>query len=510
MIKLFIFKKVKQKIHCMGVSNQLKNQHLLWRAGFGPRAEDIPLLYSKSPQEIYSSLVKDSRSGFQNIEVAYNWAGGLVGGLKEAIKNETVTINMDGKQVEMTKQEIRKKQRDEEKNINLRWFSELVNNKAQLREKMAFFWHGHFACRNINAYYQQILLNIIRKNALGKFSDLLSEVSKSASMLQFLNNQQNKKQHPNENFAREVMELFTLGRGNYTENDIKEAARAFTGWGFNLQGEFQFRPMQHDDGQKTILGYSGNFNGDDVLNILLEQKQTAKFITKKIYKFFVNENKIDETKVNWLAERFYKSDYDIQKLMDDIFTSDWFYSEENIGAKVKSPVELIAGIRRILPIDFESEEIQLVFQRVLGQILLYPPNVAGWPGGKQWIDSSTLFYRMRLPQILNAADELNFKGKEDDDLNMGRGEEMMVAKQIKKGLGKMGIQLKADIQWEVFTQNFTTIKREQLMDVLSQVLLQQQGVSKQLLEKYADQSDKDSYIRSVTVHLMSTPEYQLC
>ena len=148
-------------------------------------------------------------------------------------------------------------------------------------------------------------------------------------MLSFLNNQQNKKQHPNENIAREVMELFTLGRGNYTENDIKEAARSFTGWGFNYQGEFQFKQKQHDSGSKTILGQTGNFTGEDVLNILLEQKQTSKYITQKVYKYFVNDN-IDNEKVEWLSKRFYSSNYNIADLMKDIFSSDWFYDAKNI------------------------------------------------------------------------------------------------------------------------------------------------------------------------------------
>src|SRR6185436_3434996 len=210
--------------------------------------------------------------------------------------------------------------------------------------------------------------DVIRKNALGSFRDLLHEVSRSAAMLNFLNANQNKKDHPNENFAREVMELFTMGRGNYSENDIKEAARAFTGWGFNLHGEFVNRPFQHDNSSKTFLGKTGNFNGDDIINILLEQKQTAKFITNKIYRYFVNE-KTDNHKVETLATGFYQSGYDIQKLLEDIYTSDWFYDEKNIGNKIKSPIELLVGIRRLLPMEFENEEVQLLFQRALGQIL---------------------------------------------------------------------------------------------------------------------------------------------
>ena len=131
----------------------------------------------------------------------------------------------------MKKKCFSKNYREGVRNLNLAWMNEMVNSDAQLREKMSFFWHGHFACRNLNVFYQQGLLDVIRNNALGNFRDLLTEVSKTAAMLNFLNNQQNRKDHPNENFAREVMELFTLGRGNYTENDVKEAARAFTGWG---------------------------------------------------------------------------------------------------------------------------------------------------------------------------------------------------------------------------------------------------------------------------------------
>lgn len=156
---------------------------------------------------------------------------------------------------------------------------------------------------------------------------MLKEISKSAAMLNFLNNQQNKKDHPNENFAREVMELFTLGRGNYTEHDVKEAARAFTGWSSNVKGEYVFRRFQHDFGSKTVLGKTGNFDGGEVLDILLDQKATAKYITRKIYKFFVNEQ-IDEAKVEWLADRFHKNDYEITPLLEDIFTSDWFYEEK--------------------------------------------------------------------------------------------------------------------------------------------------------------------------------------
>ena len=151
----------------------------------------------------------------------------------------------------------------------------------------------------------------------------------------------------------------------------------------------------------------------------MEEKQTALFIAQKVYKFFVNEQ-IDQEKTQWLADRFYKSGYDIGKLMEDIFMSDWFYDDKNVGTRIKAPVELIAGIQRMLPMKLENEEALLLLQRVLGQILFYPPNVAGWPGGKTWIDSSSLMMRMRLPQLIADKDELNVKPKDDDDQMMGR------------------------------------------------------------------------------------------
>ena len=289
----------------MAVSNRLKNQHLLWRSAFGPMAENAADLDTISTKDLWNLLLKTSAKAPAKIEVAQNLVDGFLKGMKDIADLQKKELTKE------QKKQIQEQSRDDIKNLNIRWLDEMINSEAQLREKISLFWHGHFACRVINSYYQQELLQVIRENALGSFKELLRAVSKSASMLQFLNNQQNKKQHPNENFAREVMELFTMGRGNYTENDVKEAARAFTGWGFNLQGEFVFRKMVHDDGDKTVLGKSGNFDGDDIIDLLLKQKQTAKFITKKLYKFLVNDI-VDDAKVEWLSNRFYQNDYDIK------------------------------------------------------------------------------------------------------------------------------------------------------------------------------------------------------
>ena len=481
----------------MQVSTRLKNQHLLWRSAFGPMAENAASLDTITQKNLWDLLVKTSSKPVKKIEVTKNPADEY--GAAMAKPGE---VQKGFKDPEL-RRKIREQSRDDIKTMNIRWLQTMVNSEAQLREKMSLFWHGHFACRIQNSFFQQELLHIIRTNALGSFADMLKAVSKSPAMLQFLNNQQNKKQKPNENFAREVMELFTMGRGNYTENDVKESARAFTGWGFNAQGEFVYRKNQHDGGSKTFLGKTGNYDGDDILNILLENKQTANYISKKIYRYFVNEN-VDEENQQWISNRFYANNYNIAKLLEDIYTSDWFYNEKNIGIKIKSPVELLAGIRRLLPMQMENDQSQLLFQRALGQVLFYPPNVAGWAGGKSWIDSSSLMLRLRIPQILSANNAINIMPKGDDDVQMGM--EMAVKKM--KDTVKGGT---AAIDWPTVNKIFEKVQREKLMENITATVLQTRGkVSMAVLDKYVNNESRENYIKSAVVNLMATPEYQLC
>jgi uncharacterized protein (DUF1800 family) len=492
----------------MGVSNQQKTLHLLWRAGFGPSGAELASVESDGPASTFKSMLAASHKAPAYIDVAGK-------GLRDMLADMDASQPMQKQQLSADqKKALRIQSRDDLKELNLAWFGQMINSPQQLREKMSLFWHGHFATRTINIIYQQQLLDIIRSNALGNFSDLLVAVSKSASMINFLNNNQNRKGHPNENFAREVMELFTLGRGNYTENDIKESARAFTGWGASFDGQFVFRERQHDTDQKTFLGKTGNFNGDDILKIILEQKQTARFITQKIYRYFVN-SAADAEKVDWLATRFYQHNYNIEMLMTDIFTSDWFYSEKNIGIRIKSPVELLTGIRRMLPMQLDNEASQLLLQRLLGQVLFYPPNVAGWPGGKSWIDSSTLMMRLRIPQLMYAGDVFKMKPKDDDDQMMGMkdrndADENTIPAAGKKN-AKAGQQIMASIDWTNYLKQYEPVPREKLLAAISSIILQTKtGVNPDTLKNYVDAGSRESFIKTATIQLMSTPEYQLC
>lgn len=454
------------------MNNFQKNKHLLWRTGFGPNIENYHTLKNISQSDLLKSLVQDS-------------------GNFEPIKLDNSSAFYDYKpknaSAEMKKYFL-KQNKKENAEIITKWSNLMINSESQLREKMAFFWNGHFATRIVQSRFNLQLLNTIREHALGNFGEMLMAVSKSPAMLQFLNNQTNKKDHPNENFAREVMELFTMGRGNYTETDIKEAARAFTGWSFLPDASFFERPKLHDYGKKTFLGKTGNFDGEDILKIILEQKQTAKFITRKIYKFFVNEN-IDENIVSQLAENFYKNNYDIKKLMIAIFTSDWFFDEKNMGNRIKSPIELMTGIQRMLPLEVENPKTMIIFQKLLGQMLLFPPNVAGWPIGKQWIDSSTLMLRLKLPQIWSGIISLDYAPKDDDDINMGL--QKMLPKQLQGNF---------KINWGKISKN---LKNENLEEALLQ---SHKSLPKNVIDEY---EMKDEF-KSRIIALMSTPEYQLC
>lgn len=484
----------------MQVSNRLKNQHLLWRAGFGPNLNSLPALTDIKTEDLLETLIKKSADKPAYLDVADNEVQGLFMGLQNAIEAE-----QEKQMTDKQRRSFRRKSLESIRTLNERWVDLMVNSEAQLREKTALFWHGHFACRNLNIFYQQLLLHEIRTHALSSFRTMLKNVSKTAAMLFFLNNQQNKKGKPNENFAREVMELFTMGRGNYTEQDIKEAARAFTGWAAQLDGSFIFRPLLHDDGEKTILKKTGRFTGDDVLEMLLDQPQTALFICKKMYRYYVNENLHDEH-IGWLTKRYYENDYNTAQLLIDIFNSDWFYDAANRGNIIKSPMLLLCGMRRQLGMRFQSPASERMIQEVLGQILFYPPNVAGWPGGKNWIDSSSLLFRMQLPQVIIRNEALQVKIKQDDDVQMGESE-----KQNGNSKKDAGLLFSATIHWDDFLKNTSAGTKGDALENLTNFLLQSPlSKSKQDIIRQSAERGGADYHKSITAALLSTPEYQLC
>jgi uncharacterized protein (DUF1800 family) len=252
---------------------------------------------------------------------------------------------------------------------------------------------------------------LLRNEALGNFGRLLHAVARDAAMLIYLDNASSRKQAPNENFAREVMELFTLGEGHYGEADVKEAARALTGWSLERRtGEFTYRRIWHDYGEKTVLGRSGRFDGDEVLDVLLARPETARFIATKLWREFVSADP-DSVEVERWARVFRESRYEVKPLLRVIFLSKSFWAEENRAALVKSPVDLVVGTLHsagMNPFDLRPAVFACAS---LGQNLFAPPNVKGWPGGDAWIDSATLLGRKQWL-------ERSFRGAEEGGATM--------------------------------------------------------------------------------------------
>jgi uncharacterized protein (DUF1800 family) len=247
---------------------------------------------------------------------------------------------------------------------------------------------------------------LLRRHAFGRFGDLLHAVARDPAMVVYLDNVSNRNDEPNENFAREVMELFTLGEGHYTERDVKEAARAFTGWAIDRRtGEFRFYPRRHDDGEKTVLGRRGRLDGDDVLEVLLAQPATAEFVTAKLWREFVAPDP-DPVEIRRLAGIFRDSRCDIRVLLRAMLTSDAFYAASHRAVLVKSPVEFVVGSLRQLDIHPADLRPAALVVRRLGQDLFAPPNVRGWPGGDSWINSSTLLARRQFVTRLFRATEM--------------------------------------------------------------------------------------------------------
>ena len=475
--------------------NFIKVKHLYNRAGFGISYPDLNKLSKKNINKVVDGLLEEPKK--DDAITLVNDGESRRQMLVQAGLYAKKDLTDDEKKM---RREIVQMQNEVSRDLNIAWVSKMINTDSPLREKMTLFWHGHFACRSNNPMYAQQLNNIQRQHGLGSFRTLLIEVSKSPAMLQYLNNQQNKKGKPNENFARELMELFTLGRGNYTENDIKESARAFTGWTYDKDGTFFFRKNQHDDGTKTFFGKIGNFEGENIIDIILDKPETATFISRKIYKFFVNDTP-NEEHVKELANHFYNAKYDISEMMRKLFTADWFYSPENVGTKIKSPAEFLIGLSREFFVTYNKPQVLIQLQSSLGQYLFNPPNVAGWPGGQNWIDSSSLMLRMRIPSLVLNDGEIDFSGKADPEdeavIALSRTATTM-ANNTKKP--KSYVNAQAD--WPKFLD---TLPKGLTPVELTEFLLQPK-----LNDKITRMVADNKGLRSTAVEITSMPEYQLC
>ena len=377
-------------------------RHLLARSGFTPPESDVRVFASLTREEAVNRILSSSTAAPLRI-AAPEWVND--------------TVERPARLRTLSEEERRAfQQREALRNFELKtwWMTQILQTPAPLAERMTLFWHNHFVSsvqkvKSPQLMYRQNVL--LRQHALGNFGDLLHAAAKDPAMIIYLDSATNRKGQPNENFAREVMELFTLGEGHYSERDIKEAARAFTGWGVDMEDNaaFKFRPGQHDAETKTVLGRSGNFDGDAVLDILLAQPAAAEFVIKKMWQEFVSPDvaaAANKAEITRIANAFRASRYDIKTALRSILTSPRFYAPEHRAALVKSPVELVAGTVRQFGISYADPLPFAMIAAGLGQNLFAPPNVRGWPGGEAWINSTTLLARKQFVERMFRVDEM--------------------------------------------------------------------------------------------------------
>jgi uncharacterized protein (DUF1800 family) len=301
-----------------------------------------------------------------------------------------------------------RQKRQKEKNLlSSWWLKQIHRTNNPLQERMALFWHNHFTTSARNVAWPQLMYRqnqLLRKHALGSFASLLRDIFKDPAMLIYLNGNKNVAKKPNENFARELLELFTLGEGHYTEQDVIEAAKAFTGWRYRVkQDDVILSLKRHDQGHKDFLGHSGRFDANDIVDILLDTPRTAEFIAEKFWHHFINPQQPDRDYISHWAMLFRDSNYQIKVLISAIVESDVFWAEANRGAFIKSPVELTVGLLNELGLDnFKAYRKLANINGKLGQRLFFPPDVKGWRGGKHWINNTTFVLRDQFIRKLSS------------------------------------------------------------------------------------------------------------
>jgi len=393
-----------------------KAAHLIERAGFGATPDEIERLAAMTPAQAVDSLI-DYASVDNSATAAFDpspiWDPGMdpfpksradaVRIARETGSSMGVAMLPEGEsrrlQPVVNKFFFGLRSNAIETQRLATWFGErMLTTRRPLEEKLTLFWHGHFATGNGKVRDTRMMLRqneMLRANAAGSFRDLLVGILTDPAMLVYLDNGENRKGHPNENFGRELLELFTMGVGNYTETDIREASRAFTGWTNDVL-EFRFDATTHDDGVKTFLGRTGAFNGEDIIDIILETPVTADYISAKLYRYFVRAE-IDEATRAALGATFRDSGYEVRPLLRRIFLSRDFYSPASYATQIKSPVQLVVSTYRKLGLttlptipDFNRLTARL------GQTMFNPPNVAGWAGGRTWITPALLLERGNL------------------------------------------------------------------------------------------------------------------
>ena len=373
-------------------------RHLLARTGFGPTDAEIRVYGNLTREAAVAKLLHETH------------AIALTAPPASAVETTPLRPPRGENASEAEKKAFVQEQARAGLALRAWWIQEMLITPSPLTERMTLFWHNHFVSGQPKVRVSRLMYRqnvTLRANAVGNFGTLLHAIAKDPAMLVYLDSAQNRKGAPNENFAREVMELFTLGEGHYTEQDIKEAARAFTGWSLDRDtGQFTFRPRAHDGSMKTVFGKSGPFDGDAVLDLLLTRPETAQHVTAKLWREFVSPDP-DPAEVQRIATRFRASNYDIKAALRELLLCDAFYAEANRGVLVKSPAEFVVGTLRSFDLRPEYALPFAIAAAGMGQNLMSPPNVKGWPGGEIWINATTLLARKQFVDRLTRGDGLS-------------------------------------------------------------------------------------------------------
>jgi uncharacterized protein (DUF1800 family) len=472
--------------------DRVKAAHLLSRAGFGGTEAEIERVMQLGPQDAIDWLCDfpdaPAEEQSQTDVPDLSSIDGYPRNFKEIQQKYR---GMTPEERMQYRQQLQRANREAVNETSAWWLKRMAYGPYPLQEKLTLFWHGHFTTSAKDERAALLIWTqneLLRRNVLGNFREYVRSISRDPAMLDYLNNQQNRKAHPNENYARELMELFTLGIGNYTEVDIREAARAFTGWAHDGD-EYIFRKYDHDDGQKKFFGKTGDFDGDDVIDIILSHPACAKYIAGRYWNFFVQEDG-EPAVIESLGQHLRDSKWEMRPLLRTMFASQAFYSDRAMGSQIKSPVQLVVGTIRMLGLEMPPPRALIGPLNQMGQVPLEPPNVKGWPGNRQWINTSTLFVRYNTAVWL-----------------AGGGGQVPIA------AGRPG---KTRLKMANVTSNFAPAKGNDAKAVVdywvARLIQRPIDVEKKqiLIDVLNDRPGDEAAVKKMIQLIVSMPEYQLC
>jgi uncharacterized protein (DUF1800 family) len=484
--------------------NDATAAHLLNRAGFGGTPDEIGRAQQKGLIPAVRDLVEIKSEAAKVRPPAWAHPRNI-----RAQRMEIKAAKDRAENFQNKVRQVRMMEGDEIVDLRRWWLDRMLNGPAPLLEKMTLFWHGHFATsiqKVRDAYWMWLQNDTLRRNALGNFGTLVKKISCDPAMMIYLDLQQSRQEHPNENWARELMELFTVGIGNYTEQDIRESARAFTGYRIDMTTQqFRFAPFQQDHRPKTFMGRTGNLNGDNIIDILLSKPACTQFIGRKLWRFFV-EDEPSSTVVESVAATIRSHNFEMRPVLHEIFTSAEFYSDRAMGSQIKSPVQYIVQTLKLLNAAPPPPVAAQNAMRQMGQMLFAPPNVKGWDGGKEWISTSTLLFRYNFANYLINGDAIlppNLQQRRQGT-DVGFGPAAQLAQQIRREPIDVAKLVPADVR----------NRPSDVVDLLTTRFFEARPGDKEIdtFVKFLEtrgSDTTDATLRELIHLMMSTPQFQL-